>query len=344
MSEVHAIDLFCGVGGLTCGLRKSGINVIAGIDIDPYSRYPYEKNNSSRFIEADVRSIRGKDLLKLYPEGSIRMLAGCAPCQPFSNLSNKVKDRSKSEKWNLLGEFSRLIRETDPHLVTMENVPQLIKAEPFADFIAELKRKGYHVKYSDRYCPDYGLPQTRKRLVLLASKFGEINDDFHKTAHEATVKDAIGELEEIEAGGGSEKDPFHRAQKLSEINLRRIRGSKSGGTWRDWDPSLRTICHGKKKGMTYPSVYGRMSWEAPSPTITTQFYNYGSGRFGHPSQDRALSIREGAILQTFPSDYEFLSPGALFSFKKLGILIGNAVPVRLGELIGDSMIKHVEIC
>ena len=176
----------------------------------------------------------------------------------------------------------------------------------------------------------YGVPQNRKRLVLLASKFGAIELP-QPNEQIKTVRDAIGTLPQIQAGETCCRDKLHSARSLSKINIERIKQSKPGGTWRDWDQCLRLKCHSKSSGKTYPSVYGRMLWDKPSPTITTQFYGYGNGRFGHPEQNRAISFREGALLQTFPSDYIF-NPTA--TARELGMQIGNAVPVKLAEIIG----------
>ena len=156
------------------------------------------------------------------------------------------------------------------------------------------------------------------------------------------VADYIADLPAIEAGGIDPADPLHRSSHLSEINLKRIRASVPGGTWRDWPENLRCECHKKESGQTYSSVYGRMTWEQIGPTITTQFYNYGTGRYGHPEQDRALSLREGALLQTFPADYDFINPERPFVFRDIARHIGNAVPVRLGEVIGISMLNHLQ--
>jgi DNA (cytosine-5)-methyltransferase 1 len=225
----------------------------------------------------------------------------------------------------------------------MENVPQITKHKVFSDFVAGLKKKKYIVNWQIVACQDYGIPQNRRRLVLLASKLGEIKliSATHKEKNYKTVKKAIGYLEQIEAGESSLKDRLHKAASLSELNLKRIIKSKPGRSWRDWNKNLRANCHRKVSGATYRSVYSRMEWNKPSPTITTQFFSFGTGRFGHPKQDRALSIREGAILQTFPKKYKFIAPSSPLEFKRMGRYIGNAVPVRLGEIIGKSILKHV---
>lgn len=340
-----AIDLFCGVGGLTKGLEQSGVNVVAGIDFEPNCQYAYEENNNARFIQRDITTVTANELRALYPEGTdIHILAGCAPCQPFSKYTQRYrKEGYKDEKWKLLYSFGYLAKETMPEIIAMENVPELSKTKVFADFVADLKKCGYHIAYQTVFCPDYGIPQNRKRLVLLASTLGEIEllPPTHTPDNYVTVRDAIGDLPPLIAGSTDPNDIMHSATALSEKNLRRIRQSVPGGTWRDWDKELQLKCHKKSSGKTYPSVYGRMSWEFPSPTITTQFYGYGNGRFGHPEQDRALSLREGAILQSFPPDYKFIKSTSILNKHQLGIQIGNAVPVRLGEIIGKSVIEHI---
>jgi DNA (cytosine-5)-methyltransferase 1 len=146
----------------------------------------------------------------------------------------------------------------------------------------------------------------------------------------------------LAAGARDPDDSLHMASGLADINLRRIQSSKPGGTWRDWDSDLVAACHRLKTGKTFPSVYGRMNWDEASPTITTQFFGFGNGRFGHPEQDRALSLREGALLQTFPPKYGFVPPGEETYFKTVGRLIGNAVPVRLGQVVAQSLVRHAE--
>lgn len=343
--NLSVIDLFCGVGGLTHGLLKAGIEVKAGIDQDSNCKYAYETNNNAEFISDDITNIQGEQLLQKYwNDKNIKILVGCAPCQPFSNLSNTKKNKESSSKWNLLGEFKRLIGETKPDIVSMENVPNLSNKNIFNEFVDFLKEKKYFVEYKNVFCPDYGIPQRRRRLVLLASTKGEIKllPKTHTPENYKTTKDAIGHLQPVVSGVTNQLDELHKAIKLSDKNLKRIRASKPKGTWLDWDKSLRLNCHKKKTGNTYKSVYGRMSWDEPSPTITTQFYNYGTGRFGHPDQDRALTMREAAILQTFPEKYRFYQNSDEICFKRIGAHIGNAVPVDLGYIIGMSIINHLK--
>lgn len=343
--SISVIDLFCGIGGLTCGLEKVGIPVKLGIDIDESCKFAYESNNQAIFLAQDISKIEGVFLNEqFWNKNEIKVLVGCAPCQPFSTHQNKNKNRERHKKWNMLNEFSRLIDETQPEIVSMENVPNLKNQEIFKEFVSHLKANNYYVWFANVFCPDYGIPQKRRRLVLLASKLGiiSLNSPTHKPKDYVSVKKAIGNLEKLENGFRSEKDSLHFTTELTDINLKRIKSSKPNGTWEDWDESLMLECHKKDSGKSYKSVYGRMSWDEPSPTITTQFYNYGTGRFGHPEQNRAITIREGAILQTFPKTYRLVPKDRHVSINKLGVHIGNAVPVKLGEVIGKSILSHLE--
>lgn len=337
---ISAVDLFCGVGGLTHGLQMSGINVVAGYDTDEYCKLPYEANNQAQFLNQSVSELTSQQLAGLYGKAKIRLLAGCAPCQPFSNYTQALP---KDDRWSLLSHFGRLASEMRPELITMENVPDLERHSIFAEFISTLKDLGYYVWHQVIYCPDYGVPQQRKRLVLLASLMGEIEliPPTHLQRQYVTLKDAIGSLPRLQAGKANKDDPLHRAAGLSDINLRRIKASKQGGTWKDWPEDLLAKCHKKDSGKKYTSVYGRMKWNELSPTITTQFYNYGSGRYGHPTQARAMSLREAALLQSFPIGYQFISKDEACSITNVARMIGNAVPVLLGKAIGDSLIKHI---
>jgi DNA (cytosine-5)-methyltransferase 1 len=343
---INAIDLFCGAGGLTKGLEKAGINVRLGIDIDPDCAYPYEANNNAKFLLTSVEKLKGKEItasLLNSNNSSLKLLAGCAPCQPFSKYSQGGAANPRDKRWNLLREFTRLIKEVSPELVTMENVPGLAQQKIFKEFIQSMEKNGFYVSYKVVNCADYGVPQKRNRLVLLASKLGpiELISPTHKPENYKTVKDTIGKLPKIKAGETDGKDSLHQAASLSPLNFKRIKVSRPGGSWRDWNSDLIAKCHKKKSGRTYQSVYGRMSWDEPSPTMTTQYFGFGNGRFGHPTQNRAISLREGALLQSFPRNYKFISAKGCVSFGSLGRIIGNAVPVRLGEIIGKSIFRHV---
>ncbi len=338
------VDLFSCVGGLTHGFVLEGLRVEAGIDSDDSCRYAYERNNGARFICSPVEDLTPAALNALFRPRTSKILIGCAPCQPFSRYSHSRK--SPDDRWRLLSAFADLIEAIQPDIVSMENVPSLVTfrgGATYRTFVARLERT-YKVRDYIVDCPQYGIPQQRKRLVLFASKYGEIEleDPPHSDQDRPTVRAAIGALPPITAGEICPTDILHRASSLSPLNLRRIRQSRPGGTWRDWDPELITCCHSRPSGKSYPSVYGRMSWEEPAPTITTQFHGYGSGRFGHPDQDRAISLREAALLQTFPAEYKFVEPGQPVHVSTIARHIGNAVPVELGRVIARSIKRHIE--
>ena len=338
------VDLFCGVGGLTHGLQLAGLNVVAGIDIERLCEFPYEANNNAVFVNEDITQIEPENLLHYFEPNSVTILVGCAPCQPFSKYSSRYrKNGRKDDKWRLLSYFQNLSMQIMPDIISIENVPNLRDEKIFLDFVKELKKNNYHVFYKVVNCLDYGVPQKRKRLVMLASRFGNIQliDPIYTKEQYRTVRMAISNLPHIADGEICRTDILHRASKLSPINKRRIIQSVPGGTWRSWDDDLILSCHKKNTGSTFPSVYGRMEWDKPSPTITTQFYGYGNGRFGHPEQNRAISLREGAILQSFPEDYIFCDENHNVSKRDIAIQIGNAVPVALGEAIGRSIINHL---
>ena len=344
--HIKVIDLFCGIGGLTHGLVKEGLDVVAGIDNDISCQYGYEKNNPSQFIGADILDITADQINDLFGSSkkTVRVLAGCAPCQPFS----KLNPRSVTEKQlEPLDKFAKLIEETQPDIVSMENVSGLAKEGKypvFKDFLDTLEKNGYKYKYEIVDTSEYGVPQSRKRLVLLASKYGGIGliKKTHKN-NKVTVRDVISGLEPIPDGEIHKKDRLHRSRKLSPLNMKRIKATpKDGGSSKAWKDHLMLECHKKKSGHTYRnSVYGRMRWDEPAPTMTTQCVGLGNGRFGHPEQNRAISLREAAIFQTFPKSYKFFGPKEEIVTAKAARYIGNAVPVRLGVVIGKSIKQHV---
>lgn len=246
---IEALDLFCGIGGLTHGIKKAGINVVAGIDVDATCEYAYTENNEVPFIEKSIEDVTASEVTRLFSEDAIKVLMGCAPCQPFSRYSYRYKKRGyRDDRWKLLYEFLRLIDETDPDIVSMENVPKLSKEKVFKDFIRVLDELGYYLYWDIINCAQYKIPQNRFRLVLLASRHGDISliDPICDEETFFTVKDAIAHLESIDNGETAEKDPMHRASKLSKKDLQRIKQSVPGGSWEDWDETLLLDCHKKK--------------------------------------------------------------------------------------------------
>ncbi|MBQ0088062.1 MAG: DNA (cytosine-5-)-methyltransferase [Prevotellaceae bacterium] len=345
LPAIEVVDLFCGIGGLSFGMKSAGLNILAGFDLDSTCQYAYETNNEAKFNYKDIRQVSKEDILPLYSKKAIRVLAGCAPCQPFSSYAFKNKNKDE-DKYNLLYEFGRLVKEVHPDIVTMENVPAIASFKlksVLADFVTDLKKEGYHVKYKVVYCPDYGIPQTRKRLVLLASRLGEIEliSPTHTKRDYVTVRDVIAQLPPIAAGETCILDPLHRSRELSPLNMRRMLATPYGGSWKDWPEELLLDCHKKESGKSFGSVYGRMVWEEPAPTMTTLCTGIGNGRFGHPEQDRAISAREAALFQTFPTTYKFFVNEKDVSLTKASRYIGNAVPPMLGKVIAESIKQHI---
>ena len=348
MKNCTVIDLFCGAGALTHGFIKEGFKVVAGLDADKSCKYAYETNNpGATFIEKKIEDVEASEIMRWYPEGDMKILVGCAPCQPFSAY-NKGK-RNQDDKWKLLDNFSDLISEIQPDIVSMENVPTLTtfrKGKAYRNFVDRLKEDYVVTECLRVSCLDYGVPQHRERLVLFASKPKyskiELLGQTHTPDTYKKVRDVISDLEPLEAGQTSQNDPYHKASSLSELNLRRIKASKPGGTWKDWPVELVARCHRQESGNSYSSIYGRMTWDAPSHTITTQCYGFGNGRFGHPEQDRAISLREAARLQTFPDNYEFVPPDEPHPITTISRFIGNAVPVKLARVIAKSIKCHLK--
>jgi len=342
--DIYAVDLFCGAGGLTRGLSEGGINVIAGFDSDELCAYPYETNTPSRFIKADVAELSGRQVARMFPPSGIKLLAGCAPCQPYSPLG-RSKLATRRPETALLWHFARIIREVRPHLVMMENVINMKSRAEYLQFKTSLQELRYGISVHEINSHKYGVPQLRKRLVVLASIFGPVELIPPKEEKDGRpfVEDSIKTgLEALSAGEVSRRDPLHRAKGLTPKNIKRIRASRQGGTWHDWPRALQLECHKKKTGNRYVGVYGRMSWSSPAPTITTEFSNLGSGRFGHPEQDRAITPREAALLQSFSTDYDFLQPGIPFSHERVGRWIGNAVPVKVAWALAKSFRRHLD--
>ena len=342
---MRAIDFFCGGGGISRGLTNAGIEVLAGVDICAEYQRTYDENNNGVFIAKSITDIEREDIERIIPdifEADDVLFAGCAPCQPFSKQrkSNTIhRDR------NLLTAFGRLISEFHPAYVLVENVPGIKSSgkDVFTAFLATLEQEHYLFKYDVLNAMNYGVPQNRKRLVLIASRIVEPRlpepiCDGSEDRPFATVRDAIADFPRIEAGEAFDGIPNHKAAHLSETNMRRIRLTPhDGGSRTSWPDELVLTCHRSAKA-GHTDVYGRMAWDSVSPTLTSKCCSISNGRFGHPEQDRAISFREAAALQSFPDDYVFYGN----SDAVIGREIGNAVPVLLAEAIGHTLIEMEE--
>lgn len=349
INKFSVIDLFCGVGGLTHGFVNEGFEVTAGIDFDATCKFAYEENNNTQFLHRDIGQISAKELNALYPKGKRKILVGCAPCQPYSIFNRRKGTKASSEnteRWRLLYAFSNLITQTKPEIISMENVPLLKgfqKGKVFKDFVKKLEKEGYCITYGIFNSQDYGVPQRRKRLVLFGSLHGKIEmiPPTHESDKYKTVRSVISQLPALRDGETDSKDPLHRARKLTDLSKRRIKATPEGGSWKDWEEGLVADCHKKEGGKLYGSAYGRMKWDDVAPTITTYCIGYNNGRFGHPEQDRPISLREAALLQSFPGNYKFIEPDINYSMGNLAKHIGNAVPVLLGQAVARSIKRHI---
>lgn len=340
---MKAIDLFCGAGGLTLGLRRAGWDVVAGVDVDAAVATTYASNNlGTRFISADLRSFTEDDLQTMVgavPATEL-LLAGCAPCQSFSKQRGGTGSRKRANA-TLLLHFARLVGALKPKVVLMENVPGIAQVPGFSSFrrfLKVLQDSGYDCDHGILNARDFGVPQHRRRYVLLACRGGtpalpSVGDTGGPA--ESTVRSAIERFSSIGAGDEDPSTPNHCAARLSPTNLQRIRKTPSdGGSRRDWPERLKLDCHRKTLG--FSDVYGRMWWDRVAPTLTSRCNSLSNGRFGHPEQDRAITLREAAALQTFPDDYEFFG-----TRNRIARWIGNAVPVSFAETLGKAAIKAV---
>lgn len=341
---IDAIDFFCGAGGLTRGLMDGGINVILGIDSQEGYRRTYEKNNPpAKFICYDIKKLPFSQIAKEIREipRNKLMFAACAPCQPFSKQRTVTKNIHQR---TLLSCFTTFIREFQPGFILIENVPGITRVggnSTYKRFITTLRRLGYHYDTADVDAKNYGVPQTRRRHIVLASKWARIliPEPTHgpgRIPYE-TVRSAISHFPPIEAGAIHPSIPNHRASFLSATNLERLHHTPhDGGNRKKWPKKLFLPCHkGKYKGHT--DVYGRMWWDRPAPALTCKCHSLSNGRYGHPDQDRAISLRESAALQSFPDDYIFYGN----SKEDIGNQIGNAVPVLLARKIAEVFVKSV---
>ena len=338
---MKAIDLFCGAGGLTQGLRRAGWDVVLGIDVDSAVGETYVNNNpGSKFLSADLRIINGDDIHAL--TGSIPseelLLAGCAPCQPFSKQRRSV-DRARFSDATLLLEFARLVRALRPRAVLMENVPGITRNPGrvvLNDFLQTLRENGYDPAHCIVNACDYGVPQHRRRYVLLTVKGATVALPQRHNASTNTVRSAIDGFPVIEAGETHRSVPNHYSARLSQLNLSRIKATPAdGGSRRNWPQNLELECH-KNDGIGFSDVYGRMWWDRVAPTLTSRCNSLSNGRFGHPEQHRAISLREAAALQSFSDDYEFFGPK-----NRIAQWIGNAVPVRFAEVLGVTALRAI---
>lgn len=343
---IVAIDMFCGAGGVSCGLRRAGIHVALGIDNREDCRLTYALNNApARFLREDIRNISGKMLLSHVPdicEKDYLLLAACAPCQPFSQHNRRRRDSSQS---TVLCCVEKIVQRLCPDFLFLENVPGIQKIHGFSAFrrlLHTLYALGYKIEFHTVDAMDYGVPQSRRRLVLLASLYSQLewptqtHGNLPTLKPYTTVREAISRFPPLIAGQAHPTQSNHVAARLSPRNLGRIRLTKTdGGSRTEWPTEIRLKCHKTHDG--HPDVYGRLRWDAPAPTLTTKCTSLSNGRYGHPEQDRAISVREAAALQGFDDSYVFY--GAI---KQVTRQVGNAVPPTMIEQFGSAFVHTAD--
>lgn len=340
---IRVADFFCGCGGTSTGLRAAGMQIVFGLDNDSDASATFRLNfPEADFIERDILAVSVEEIAERIGHGPGPLLvSACAPCQPYSTFASaKRSDPRRSLLLRLLPTLLVL----QPQFVLVENVPglrsQAAPAGTFNRFRKALRSEGFHVASGVVDCQNYGVPQRRRRLVIMASRLGEIGlpAPTHGRTVSAlpvsTVRDWISDLPPIVAGQTHPDVPNHMVSALTEINLLRLRATPEGGGRADWPPELQLACHAEHRG--HSDVYGRLRFDAPAPVLTTKCTSISNGRFGHPTQDRPISVREAACLQTFPREYTFVG-----GIKSTTRQVGNAVPVLLAQRIGEVFVRHL---
>jgi DNA (cytosine-5)-methyltransferase 1 len=347
MTKYKAVDFFCSGGGMSYGMQQAGIKILAGIDFDKNCEETYKANiKDAEFIYADVFDLKGQELEEktaIKKNDDNLILIGCSPCQ-FWSIINTTREKSKKSK-DLLKEFRRFVEYFNPGYVVVENVPGVFRRKEESgldDFIIWLKKNNYKVHFKVHEVSEYGVPQHRTRFTLIANRVtGKEVEPIKAEGKKITVRDVLGEqngFPKIEAGYKDNTPFMHTVAGLKEINIKRLElTEKNGGTRLAYvNSELAPKCHRNKKD-GFKDTYGRMCWDKPSPTITTKFFSISNGRFAHPEENRAISLREGAVLQSFPTDYVFKTT----SIANTARMIGNAVPPKYAEAIGKAIINSV---
>lgn len=346
MSKLKAVDFFCGAGGMSCGFSQAGIQILAGIDIEKQFEDTYLANHpGAKFINRNIIQYQPNELqeeigIEKYDDKLI--FIGCSPCQYWSKINTSRHSAAYTN--NLIWDFQRFIKYFMPGHIVVENVPGIINKKNnhvLLGFLDFLTFNGYKYEFRIVRTDHFGVPQKRNRFVLIASRVKEeINFPEPEVNADLTVRNYIGRengFKKIDAGHIDESDFLHSTSALSELNLERIRATpKDGGTRKAWskNPRLQIPAYEGKDNI-FRTIYGRMNWDKPAPTITTRFIAISCGRYGHPEEDRGLSLREGATLQTFPKNYKFV--GGLVSVAKQ---IGNAVPPEMARRIATSIMQN----
>lgn len=333
-----AIDLFSGCGGLTEGMKQAGFKVIAAVEIDQYATETYKMNHKNvNLFKQDIRSLNPDSIKKILGKEPLHLLAGCPPCQGFSSVRRlNKKEPAKDVRNELIWEYYRFVEALMPLTLMMENVPGLADYKPFQNMVEKLKRLGYsNIKYEKIWIQEYGVPQRRRRLVLVASRIGKI-DIPRGNKKFKTVRDCIGNIEPVE----STTDLLHKIypkhtpkvyEKISKIPL-------DGGSRKDLPVDYQLKCH-MKENVGFNDIYGRLKWDSFSSTITGGCLNPSKGRFLHPQENRCITAREAALLQTFPIKYKFPTN---INKSAIALMIGNALPPEFSRIQCNNIYDHLK--
>lgn len=338
---IRAVDLFCGCGALTYGLQSTGgIDVVMGVDMEPKCEYPFQVNNESLFRCCEVTEELSEEVAEALNWGGIRLLVGGPPCQPFSTQNN-FRALGGDERVGAITAFALIASKVRPDIVMMEEVPLAARHPVFVDALRLLRSAGYRTTTTVVRCDEFGIPTVRRRLILMASLWGEeppLQPPIFTRPR--TVRDAIAHLPALASGERHPTVPYHWARQMSDLNLARIRASPVGTTWLGWPDELLGRSHRsqiQRGRVSFTTQYSRMDWDKPAPTLTSQYMSYTNGAFGHPEQDRGITLLEGMLLNGFPAQYQF-RPGA--EATEISRMVANAVPPPLAQTIGQRVIEH----
>lgn len=317
-----AVDIFSGMGGLSLGLRKARFRVVAAVEIDDLAAVTYRQNfRSVTLFRQDITELRGTALLEAAGvcRGELDLLAGCPPCQGFSTIRTRnTKSSAEDPRNDLVFEFLRLVRETYPRAVLMENVPRLSEDSRYRKLCRELESLGFDTRTRLLDAVDHGVPQRRRRLIMIASRVGPIGSP-EPALKQMSVRAALRSL--MAAGRSNDSAHDHGEQRSDRVHRIIKAVPRDGGSRIGLPADLQLDCHQQADG--FYDVYGRMAWDRPAPTITGGCINPSKGRFLHPAEDRAITVREAAVLQGFPSDYAISMSRGKYAAAEL---VGNALP------------------
>jgi len=322
---------------MTLGLQEAGLRVVCGVDNDPVAAETYRTSLGIRVVEDDIRNVTGAQLSAYVPKNRTLILGVCAPCQPFSKVRKAGRTRKDRD---LLRAVATIVRSLRPTGIILENVPQIAngkKNSVLKEFCTALRKAGYSFAHGNVDAKDFGVPQTRRRMVLIGvrNRRKQLQLPIRNRCKRQTVRDTIRSLPPVKPGKKAPRRPLHRAAKLSQENMARLRATPhDGGDSRQWPESLRLPCHVESNG--FYDVYGRMRWDSPAPTLTTRCNSLSNGRFGHPTQNRAITLLEAALLQTFPRRHRFQG-----NQNAIARQIGNAVPPKLAAGLAKGLLKQL---